>query len=193
MFTHTPTRALAALALMGSLALTACSSGEPSDGDEQELITQVTLTLTPDGGGAPLTVRADFESDGTNPTFTPASLALTPGTSYTGTIELRDTFNNGDITEEIEGEAEEHLFRYAFAPPAAATVTITDKESDYTSENANGGDYAVGLRFRVVVSPTASGTGTMNAVLYHFDEAPKTSSTATSDEIDVDVTFPVRF
>ena len=31
----------------------------------------------------------------------------------------------------------------------------------------------------------------MNAILYHFDDAPKTSSTATSDEIDVEVPFPV--
>ena len=33
----------------------------------------------------------------------------------------------------------------------------------------------------------------MTAVLYHFDEGPKTSSTATSDEIDVDIAFPVSF
>ena len=40
------TRSLAALALLGTLSLTACSSGEPDDGvGEEELITQVDITL----------------------------------------------------------------------------------------------------------------------------------------------------
>lgn len=196
MFTpHTLTRSALALALLGSLSLTACDSGEPDDdgAGEQELITQATLTLTPSGGGTALTVQANFDADGTNPTFTPARLALAPGTTYDGTIELRDTANGVDITDEIADEAEEHLFRYTLQPASAGTVTITDSESDYTSGDENGGDYAVGLAFRVVTAAGASGTGTMNAVLYHFDEGPKTGSTATSDEIDVDVAFPVSF
>ena len=196
MFTSTPTRALAALALLGSLSLTACDSGEPDDdgAGEEELITQVTLTLTPQGGGSPLTISAsDPDGDGAGLTFSPSTLALAPGTTYDGTIRLRDTVNDEDITEEIEEESEEHLFRYTLTPASAGTVAITDAESDYTSDDENGGDFAVGLTFRVTTAAGASGTGTMNAVLYHFDEGPKTSSTATSDEIDVDVAFPVTF
>lgn len=195
MFTPTPLRGFLALALLGSLTLTACDSAEPDDdgAGEEELITQVTLTLTPDDGGSPLTVQATFDVSGTNPTFTPSTLALAPGTTYNGSIQLRDTFNNEDITAEIEEESEEHLFRYALVPASAGTVTITDTESDYTQENENGGDYAVGLTFQVVTAAGASGTGSMDVVLYHFDDTPKTSSTATSDEIDVDVSFPVSF
>ena len=193
MFTPNPfTRGALALALLGSLSLTACDSGEPDDdgAGEEELITQVTLTLTPTGGGSAVTISAsDPDGDGAGITFSPATLALTPGTTYDGTIELRDTINGEDITEEVEGEAEEHLFRYTLAPASAGTVTITDAESDYTSEDENGGDFAVGLTFRVQTEAGASGTGTMNAVLYHFDEGP----TATSDEIDVDIAFPVSF
>ena len=190
------TRGALALALLGSLSLTACDSGEPDDdgAGEEELITQVTLTLTPTTGGAPVTISAsDPDGDGAGLTFSPATLALRPGTTYDGTIELRDTINGEDITGEVEEEAEEHLFRYTLTPASAGTVTVTDTESDYTSVNENGGDYAVGLAFRVVTASGASGTGTMNAVLYHFDDGPKTSSTATSDEIDVDVAFPVSF
>ena len=195
MFTRIPTRTLAALALLGTLTLAACDSTEPDDGaGEEELVTQVTLTLTPQGGGAPLTITAtDADGDGAGLTFSPARLALTPGTTYNGTIELRDTINDEDITEEVEEEAEEHLFRYTFTPAAAGAVTLTDTESDYTTEDANGGDFAVGLTFQAVVAGGATGTGTLSARLYHFDEGPKTSSTATSDEIDVDVSFPVSF
>ena len=185
-------RALAAFAILATLP--ACDSGEPDGGaGEEELISQVTLTLTPVGGGAAETITVDFDASGTNPTFTPARLALAPGTAYDGTIRLLDTFNDENITEEIEAEAEEHLFRYALSPSSAGTVTITDSESDYTSEDANGGDFAVGLQFRVTVADGASGDGELTAILYHFDDAPKPSSTATSDEIDVEVDFPVSF
>jgi hypothetical protein len=195
MFTSPPARALAALALLGSLSLTACDSTEPDDGaGEEELITQVTLTLTPQGGGSAVTIAAsDPDGDGAGLTFSPSTLTLTPGTTYDGSIELRDTINGEDITEEVEEESEEHLFRYTLTPASAGTVTITDTESDYTSDDENGGDFAVGLSFQVVTAAGASGTGTMNAVLYHFDEGPKTSSAATSDEIDVDIAFPVTF
>ena len=198
--THTLPRVPLALALLGALTFTACDSAEPVDGGagEEELITQVTLTLTPQGGGDALTARADFEADGTNPTFTPARLVLQPGVTYDGAIELRDTANGEDITEEVRAEAEEHLLQYGFASLGAGQITVTDRESDYTSEDENGGDFAVGLTFRVAVSEGAGtadlGQGTLlTAILYHFDDAPKTSSTATSDEIDVEVAFPVSF
>ena len=196
MFTPHLTRGALALALLASFSLTACDSGEPGDdgAGEEELITQVTLTLTPSTGGTPLTITAtDADGDGAGITFSPLRLALTPGVTYDGTIELRDTINGEDITEEVATEAEEHLFRYALAPASAGTVTLTDSESDYGSTDENGGDFAVGLTFRVATAAAASGNGTLNAVLYHFDEGPKTSSTATSDETDVDVDFPVSF
>ena len=198
MFTPTTlARGAAALALLGSLSLTACSSGEPEeDAGESELITQVTLVLTPTDGGTPLTITATASNGEVIDTFSPTQVTLRPGTTYDGRIELLDTINNIDITNEVRGEAEEHLFRYAFEPGTAGTVTITDSESDYQTrpdQNENGGDFAVGLRFRAQVAAGASGTGAMRATLYHFDDAPKTSSTATSDEIDVEVAFPVRF
>lgn len=197
MFTPTTlTRGVAALALLGSLSLTACDSGEP-DGSagEEELITQVTLTLvnTADASDTVTIAASDPDGDGAGLTFAPASVALRPGASYDGTIELRDTINDEDITAEVQDEAEEHLFRYAFQPASAGTVGLIDLESRYVSTNDNGGDYAVGLVFRAEVATGASGSGTLTAVLYHFDDAPKTSSTATSDEIDVDVAFPVTF
>ena len=195
MFTPTTlARGAAALALLGSLSLTACGSAEPEEGaGEEELITQVTVVLTPTGGGSPLTITATASDGRVIDTYSPASVSLQPGATYDGRIELRDTINDEDITAEVRDEAEEHLFRYAFQPGTAGTVTITDRESDYTTDNENGGDFAVGLRFQAQVAPGASGTGTMTAVLYHFDDAPKTGSTATSDEIDVDIAFPVRF
>lgn len=193
---NTLTRGTAALALLGSLSLTACDSGEPGGGaGEEELITQVEITLTnaTDASDSVTITASDPDGNGADLTFSPARVTLRTGATYEGSIRLRDTVNDEEITEEIEEEAEEHLFRYSFSPASAGTVTITDTESDYTTVDENGGDFAVGLDFRAAVASGAAGNGTLNAVLYHFDEGPKTSSTATSDEIDVDIAFPVVF
>ena len=199
MVTHTPTRALVALAVL--VALPACSSGEPGgDAGEEEFITQVNVMLTPTGGGAAQMFTLNYDEEGVL-TGTTGQVTLTPGLTYGGEVELLDTINNEDITREIEGEAEEHLFRYTLAPSSAGTVTITDREEDYDAEDSDGdgdpddnnGNFAVGLQFELAVSPTATGTATMTGLLYHFNDGPKTSSTATSDEIDVEFEVPLQF
>ena len=191
------TRGAAALALLGSLTLTACDSGEPDLGGvgDEELITQVSITLTntADASDVVTIVASDPDGDGAGLTFAPASVVLRPGATYDGTIDLRDTINGEDITAEIEEEAGAHLFRYTLQPASAGTVMTTDTESDYTTGPETDGDFAVGLAFRASVAAGASGPGTLTAVLYHFDAGPKTSDTATSDEIDVDIAFPVSF
>ncbi len=194
-----PTRLSTAAIVLGlAFAVSACDSNEPPpDPGDQELITQVVITMTNAANAADVrTITAtDADGDGAGLVFSPASVTLTPGATYTATIELNDTINDVSITGEIEGESEEHLFAYAFTPASAGTVTITDRESDYTTEDENGaGDLPVGLEFRVTVAPGATGTGTFNATLFHFDEgAVKSSGTATSDERDIDIDFPVSF
>lgn len=194
----TLSRGTTALALLLALSLTACDSGEPDGNNgagDEELITQVTVTFTndDDSSDSVTIVANDSDGDGAGITFSPSRITLRPGATYSGSIELRDAINNVDITDEVAEEAEEHLFLYAFTPASGGTITPTDSESDYTDENENGSDFAVGLAFRAAVASGASGSGTMSAVLYHFDDAPKTSSTATSDEIDIDIAFPVQF
>ena len=187
MFTSTPTRALAALALLGSLSLTACDSGEPDDdgAGEEELITQVTVSLTPTSGGAAQTIRLDYDEEGVLTGTTPSQATLTPGTTYTGSVEFRDTINDEDITEEIEDEDDAHRIAYSLTPASVGTVTVTDQDE-------NG--YEVGLDFRLAVASSASGTARMRAALYHFDAEEgvvKTSSSATSDEIDIEFEVPL--
>ncbi|MDX1546578.1 MAG: hypothetical protein R3247_06305 [Rhodothermales bacterium] len=165
------------------LTFSACDSTDPGDGDgpgEEELITRVVLTLT--GGGETRTATAsDPDGDGTNFEIDPIVLAA--GTTYTGTIALFDDVNDENITEEIEEEDDEHQFFYTVAGAAAdrVTVTITDRDE-------NG--LPVGLAFTVDVSAGGAGAGTLNVVLSHFDDEPKTGTTR-SDETDVDVTFPL--
>ena len=180
-----------ALALGFATLAAGCDSGEPVTPQPQELITRVTVTLTNAANVSDVVTltATDADGDGTGIVYA-ASGPLRRGATYTGAITLEDTINDVDITEEVADEADEHLFQYFFMPSAAGAVNITDRESDYVT---GGRDLHVGLAFDVAVAPTAPAEGMFHARLYHFDEAPKTSNTATSDEIDVDVAFDVAF
>ena len=183
------------LIALAALTFTACGSAEPDEDDgagEEELITEGMVTLTPVGGGDAQTLMfSDPDGEGgDDPTFS-GSLALQTGTSYDGTITVRDGINDEDITAEIRAEAEEHLFRYRFEPASIGTVALTDAESDYTTDDENGGDFAVGLTFRVAVTGAAGTTGGMRTILYHFDDAPKTGSDVIGPETDIEIVLPV--
>lgn len=165
---------------------------EPGPG-EQELITTINVTLTPQGGGAAVTAQfKDLDGDGGNaPTI--STLNLKAGVTYNGTIELLNETENpaGDITEEVMGEAEAHQFFFEARGGIVGRVTITyaDKESDYVTNT--GTDHPVGLKFTVIVTAGADVSGEFNIVLSHYDAEPK-NGTDRSSETDVDVAFPVN-
>ena len=180
-------RASFALAL-SSFALAACGDDPTAPaGNEQELITEVTLTLTPVGGGAQIvTTIADPDGPGPNPPNAQTeAIVLVPGTTYDGTVEFWDRQDPAapeNITEEVEEEGDEH--RVFYIVDGLAGVTIPDGSLDQDSGGA-----PLGLSYQVVVDAGASGTGSIQVVLSHYDEQPKGDGSAQSNETDVDVTF----
>lgn len=173
------------------LLLTGCSEDDPADpGDdgpgEQEVITTVTLTLTPQAGGTAVTAQwQDLDGDGGNaPTI--GTLTLNAGVSYNGTITLLNEQENPaeSITDEVSEEADEHQLFYTPLNGIANSVTIAVADQD-------GNGLPIGLVFTVDVDAAASGqTGSLDIKLYHYDEVTKTG-TNVSDEIDVDIQIPV--
>lgn len=165
------------------VAFAGCDSEEPDEGPgEEELITRVTLNLSPAGGGTDVVAEAnDPDGDGTD--FQIGTLTLTANTTYTGSITIYDDINDEDITEEVEAEADEHQFFYIPGGGAASRVTV-----DITDEDSNA--LPVGLEFTVAVSAGDAATGTLQVILGHYDEAPKDGVTQ-SDESDIDLQFPV--
>lgn len=161
-----------------------CDSDEPdaNDAGEEELITRVTITLTPDNGGSNLILEAnDADGDGTN--FQIGSLVLTPNTNYTGKIAVFDDINNENIGGEIAEEDDEHQFFYIPAGDIVDRVVIT-----ITDEDENG--LPVGLDFTVEVTEGDEVSGELRVVLSHYDGILK-NGVAMSDESDIDITFPV--
>lgn len=165
------------------LGLAACGESSTAPGGEQEVISRVTLTLTPSNGGAALTAFVE-DSDGNGP-LPPAAqvgvLALVPGATYTGTVKFENRLVNPpeDITQEVLAEANEHRVYYTVTG-TGVTVTTTDTDAQ---------GRPLGVRFTKAVGATPA-AGTTRVVLCHYDEAPKNaSSTSCQGETDIDVTF----
>jgi len=155
----------------------ACDSTEPDEGPgEEELITEVTISLTSDAGTLNFVAR-DPDGDGANFTIDP--MGLDANTSYQGTIKFEDTVNNEDITEEVEEEADEHQVHYLPTSGLNLTTTVNDTDSN---------NLPLGLEF--TMSTGDSSTGMLRVVLGHYDDGPK-DGTSLSDESDVDIMFAV--
>lgn len=178
-------------------------------GNESEVITTVTLTFTPAGGGAPVTASfRDPDGDGSM-SGTSDPLTLVAGTEYTLAVSFLDETVNPpeDITEEIEEEAEEHqVFVYGSAvvgpatsndPSAILLHAYADVESDY-GPNA-GADLPVGLAN--TIGAQAAGMGELRVMLRHLPllngneqkVAGLAESLARGEPLPGDVDADVRF
>ena len=158
---------------------------------EVELITTLKITLTPQGGGSPLTVQfQDLDGEGGNAPVVDR-IVVDAGTVYDGMIQELNELESPpeDITEEIREEAEVHqLFFETLGGFAPATVAYADKESDYVTNT--GTDHPVGLKFTLTV-PSNARNGQFRVSQSHYDAGPKDGVTP-SDETDIEVTFEVE-
>lgn len=192
-------RALALTAAVAfTLTLSACDSGEPDDdgAGEEEVITLIRLTATPQGGGSAFTTDAVFDERGVLQTT--QTLTLTPGRTYDVSIDLQNTTEDPpeSITAEIrDEEPEAHRFFYRGEGGVASRVTVSNLDTDPNGD-------PLGLTFRVAVSAGAAATGQFRVKLRHYEAdatLPEDKRNDTADaapvagvvENDVDFTFPV--
>lgn len=173
-------RAPLALAL---LSFAACGDST-GPGQDQELISRVSLIVTPQGGGTAQTVYVD-DPDGLGPTAPSAqvgTLQLRQGVTYTGTVlfENRLVTPVENITTEVAEEAETHMVIYSVGGATGTTWVATDSDA-----NAR----PVGLQYTITPGATL-GAGTVRVVLCHFDAIPKpVTATSCSGDTDIDVTL----
>jgi hypothetical protein len=172
----------AALATAAILSTAAC--GDPGDGsqNENEVITTVTLSFAPTGGGAAVTaVFDDPDGDGgAAPTVDP--IRLTAGTTYALTLQLQNKLESPpeEITDEVRDEGDEHQLFFtgtAVDGPAAAHPGAPLQHAYADTDRA-------GLPIGLASTITArAGTGTLTITLRHvppLDGAPvKTAELAT--------------
>lgn len=117
------------LILIGSLFIGGCKK-DADPVNEEELITTLIMTWTPDGGGAPVIFQfKDLDGDGgIAPEIT--SAPLNANTTYGVTISaLNESVTPTKvITEEIEAEGTEHQF--FFATTAGVNLSFSYQDTD---------------------------------------------------------------
>lgn len=172
------------------LFIASCSSdddGEPQIVNEEEVITSLILTLTPQGGGTALEFSSrDLDADGPNPpTVMVENLAA--NTTYTGVVQvLNETESPAeDVTVEVAQEDDEHQFFYQVVGNAAITTAYTD---------ADGDGNPIGIE--ITLTTAAASTGDMVVTLRHLldKNAAGVSDgdiTNAGGDTDVAVTFPI--
>jgi len=182
-------RLFVGLFLLATMLLTNCGD-DPEPANEEELITTFILTLTPVQGGATVTLRfTDLDGDGPNApvlSYDPtapgtAAALLAANTAYTGSIELLNESEtpSENVTEEIEEEADEHLF--CFTIGGGANI-------DYSYDDEDDNGLPVGLSTNWETGEPSSGT--IKIVLRH-QPGVKNGLCPGGGDTDIEVTFNI--
>lgn len=157
---------------ISALVFTACSNDDdnPEPVNEEEVITTLTATLAPVGGGATLTLQTrDLDGDGPNDPVVSVSGAFAASTTYNGTLNLLNETESPteSINVEIEEEDDEHQFFYQ----------VTNSLATFAYADFDGDSNPVGLEF-IVTTGATTGTGTLTITLRH---EPNKSATGVSE------------
>lgn len=181
------------------LTFSACDSNEPDPeggAGEEEVITLVRLTLTPQDGGAAVTADATFDEAGAQQDID--TINLQAGTTYDVSIDLQNTLESPpeSITAEIrDEEPEAHRFFYVPQGDIVDNLTVSNLDTDPNGD-------PLGLSFDLAVTGGDGESGELRVKLRHYEEDAtlpddKQNDTATAPEVpgvvenDVDIAFPV--
>ena len=148
---------LSALVLTTALFIACNSDDDATIVNEEEVITTVQVTLTPQGGGAAVTLTSrDLDGDGPQAPVVTVSGPVSAGVAYSGEVSFLNELANPteDITEEVAAEGEEHQVFYQQNGLGTFTYTDEDENSD-----------PIGLEFNYTAGTAA--TGTLTVTLRH--------------------------
>ncbi len=164
--------------------------------NEEEVITDVTLTFTPTGGG-PVVQAAAQDPDGEGPLDLQIldDIDLNLSTEYTLTVELFNSIEGEDITEEIEEEDDEHQFFFEFTNDFFANPTgdgnADDREDPINYNDMDENGLPVGLSTNWTTQGTMS-SGTFRIVLKHQPGVKSDMSTINDGGTDIDLMFDIN-
>ena len=188
-----------ALLFSVSLVFTACNDDDvPPEENEEETITDVTLRFTPTTGAPVIATWKDADGEGAgDPVHTPVTLAA--NTTYTLTIDLINAIDPNDpesISEEVEEEAEAHMFFFGwtgglFSSPTGDGNLGAGNRADPINYEDDDDPNGVGFPLGLETTWTTAGatTGTFRVVLKHQPDIKSATSDSTVGESDVDVTW----
>lgn len=175
-------------ALMATgLFFASCSDDDeaPEAENEEEVITDVQLIFTnnADDKDVVKAMAQDPDGEGIEELEVKGPINLKAETTYTLTMKIENKLDPNDpedITEEIEGEDDEHQFFFSFSSDAFSNPEGNgniDKASDpliYNDQDENGNK--VGLSTSWTTSASALADGTFTVRLQHQPDGLKTAT-----------------
>jgi hypothetical protein len=184
------------LALL-AFGFASCESEDPEKENEGEVITDVTLKFQELNSSNAL-VGSVFSFKASDPqgievgkTPTIQSISLAKGKKYQMTIEVTNSIEGEDITQEILTEAAEHQF-FFLGPVFDSNI--------FSIQYADAGGIALGLKNTVTVSSSpGTNNSSMRVVLRHdlnksfagANNPTFANFVQAGGETDLDITFPV--
>ena len=172
-------------AVIASLVMGACSNDDdntPDEVNEEEVITTLILTLTPEGGGPNVTFQSqDIDGDGPGAPVLTVTGELMANTAYTaGIVFLNETEDPAEnVTIEVIEEADEHQVFYITGGALQLTSTYLDGDG-------NGNPLGVLMGF----TTGDASLGNLTVVLRHEPNKPNDGTLADAGgETDIEATF----
>jgi hypothetical protein len=182
---------------VSSLSLMSCEDTEtPEAENEEEVITDVTLTFTPEGGGAAVVGFAE-DADGSGPGGLEVAntIALAANTTYTLELDLYNSIEDESISEEVAEEDDEHMFFFGFTeglftdPAGDGNVGVDARGDDLNYLDSDENNQPTGLLTEWTTAE--SGNGTFRVILKHQPDIKSATSTSNDGESDVDITWDI--
>ncbi len=169
--------ALLAIAMLG------CSDDDTPDViNEEEVITTVILTLTPESGDQVVLTTQDLDGDGPDEPVTIITGSFNENTQYQGAVRfLNETETPAEeITTEVIEEADEHQVFYTVSSGLNITTTYQDADS-------NGNPLGVSI----TLETGAASAGNLTVTLRHEPVKPNDGLDSAGGETDITTTFDV--
>ena len=167
-----------------TLAMLGCSDDDttPEIINEDELITTVILTLTPDSGDQVVLTTIDLDGDGPDEPVTTVVGNFAENTQYQGAVRfLNETETPAEeITEEVLEEADEHQVFYT-------TTDGLNIETQYEDEDSQGNP----LGLQITLTTGAASQGSLTVTLRHEPVKPNDGLDSAGGETDITTSFDV--
>jgi len=190
-------------ALLGLGLFVSCSDDDGDDGggddDGEELITEVVLTFTPSRSEFDVVTATWLDADGEGtgaPTID--DINLVEGAEYEMSVTLTNTLETPpeDVTAEIEEEADEHQFFFAFTDgifgDPAGNGNIDNRDDPINYNDFDGSNRPVGLSTTWTPGEHTEAPGEFRIVLKHQPDLKSDDSDANTGGTDIDITFPLN-
>jgi hypothetical protein len=166
--------------------------------NEEEIITDVILTFTPVGGGTPVTAAAqDPDGEGPQDLQILDDIELVESTEYILTMELLNSIEGEDITEEIMEEDDEHMFFFAFtdevfvSPAGDGNVDNRPDPVNYNDFDENNLPVGLNTSWETECGEETT-SGTFRVILKHQPGIKSETSTVNDGGTDVDLTWTIN-